>query len=429
MEQNGKTVEVKQGSYITLRFKPEEGAAGFFVDPEQRSLRAQPGTFHLAKGMIGFLRAVEPGETKIVVLGSLPATKNPENRTLMNVNANKNADDSFNWAGYEKVGGPFQSVKGAWTVTAPAATAGEWAAWIGIDGAVSTTLIQTGTTQGHSNGFLGVGAGDFFFPWWEVLPDPETTISATVLAGDMMNATVAPLAGLTATPNVPAIWLISLTDSTRGWTFSIAPQPYFGMLSSAEWIMEDPTHCDAFSCGLYTPVSFGNITFDIGDTVMPGNNAAGSPGFIPNDRVVMVAQDGTPVASPSVTDCDHDGFTVGFGATPPAAPGPFFTTLILAQGFVGIPYSGSLLVTGLSSPSASKFQTAQTFMPPGLTTNTSTGKITGTPTTAGTYTFDAVVNDVATGATCDNQVSIKIGRSIHRPHCFYWAALGTWICL
>ncbi|HZM02375.1 MAG TPA: putative Ig domain-containing protein, partial [Candidatus Saccharimonadales bacterium] len=59
-------------------------------------------------------------------------------------------------------------------------------------------------------------------------------------------------------------------------------------------------------------------------------------------------------------------------------------------------FSGSLSVSGGSAPY--KFSIVAGALPPGLTLNTNTGAITGTPTTAGSYTFTAGVTD-ATGTT------------------------------
>lgn len=58
---------------------------------------------------------------------------------------------------------------------------------------------------------------------------------------------------------------------------------------------------------------------------------------------------------------------------------------------VGVAYSAAFTVTGGSSPFAYSIKSGS--LPPGLSLSSSTGKITGTPTTAGTYTFTAQVKD------------------------------------
>ena len=55
------------------------------------------------------------------------------------------------------------------------------------------------------------------------------------------------------------------------------------------------------------------------------------------------------------------------------------------QGTVGTAYTATFTVTGGTAPFT--YSKDSGTLPPGLTLGTSTGKLTGTPTTAGTYTF------------------------------------------
>lgn len=63
----------------------------------------------------------------------------------------------------------------------------------------------------------------------------------------------------------------------------------------------------------------------------------------------------------------------------------------LAAGVVGTPYSGTLKAAGGTAPLTLSVSSGS--LPPGLSFNAATGAITGTPTTAGTYTFTAKVVD------------------------------------
>ncbi len=78
-------------------------------------------------------------------------------------------------------------------------------------------------------------------------------------------------------------------------------------------------------------------------------------------------------------------------------------------GIAGFAYSSSLVATG--GVPGYTFSITSGSLPPGLTLNTSTGAITGTPTTVGTFAFTAKVVD-STGATGEHttskQCSIKI---------------------
>jgi hypothetical protein len=110
--------------------------------------------------------------------------------------------------------------------------------------------------------------------------------------------------------------------------------------------------------------------------------------------------DGAPNTSQTSTFTvqvsDYDGATaatpVQFSITV-AAPTPIQASASLPQGFLGAPYSGSItssggvpqLVYGISSGS----------LPAGLTLNTSSGQITGTPTATGTSSFTILITDSA----------------------------------
>jgi large repetitive protein len=67
------------------------------------------------------------------------------------------------------------------------------------------------------------------------------------------------------------------------------------------------------------------------------------------------------------------------------------TQASLPAGKVGVPYSGGFSVTGGVPPYT--WSIAQFALSPGLTINSSTGQITGTPTQAGSFSFRARVVD------------------------------------
>ena len=87
------------------------------------------------------------------------------------------------------------------------------------------------------------------------------------------------------------------------------------------------------------------------------------------------------------------------------SPPALALTCASANAQVGVPYSSALVATGGVPPYA--FSIISGSLPPGLTLNPTTGAITGTPTTEGTYNYTAKVVD-STGATVTTACSITV---------------------
>lgn len=89
-----------------------------------------------------------------------------------------------------------------------------------------------------------------------------------------------------------------------------------------------------------------------------------------------------------------------------AGSGPTITTSSpLTGGTVGVSYSNTLAATGGSTPYT--WSCSGCTLPPGLSLS-SAGAITGTPTTAGVYTFTPTVTDNASAVDNDNLFSLTI---------------------
>jgi hypothetical protein len=138
---------------------------------------------------------------------------------------------SLNWAGYVAINGGYTSVSGSWKVPNPTGNGSTMTAdssWIGIGGAFSSDLIQTGTMNFVSSSGQVTSAA-----FYELLPDAALEIAAmNISPGDLMFATIIETSA--------ANWQISLTDNTTGQNFS-ANVSYSSSHSSAEWIEEDPS--------------------------------------------------------------------------------------------------------------------------------------------------------------------------------------------
>ena len=84
---------------------------------------------------------------------------------------------------------------------------------------------------------------------------------------------------------------------------------------------------------------------------------------------------------------------------------PSLTFAAPPGGEVGVAYSDALTVGGGTAPYAWSVSTGT--LPPGLTLNPSTGLLSGTPTTAGSYSFSVLVTD-SSGQTAGNAVTLPI---------------------
>jgi len=103
------------------------------------------------------------------------------------------------------------------------------------------------------------------------------------------------------------------------------------------------------------------------------------------------------------------------GCTIVISPTPLTVSCPASTGKVGQPYSSAIVASGGTSPYT--FQIITGSLPPGLTLNSSTGAITGTPTTAGSYTFTTKVTDSTGGTalTTTKQCTITITKPPSPP--------------
>jgi hypothetical protein len=82
------------------------------------------------------------------------------------------------------------------------------------------------------------------------------------------------------------------------------------------------------------------------------------------------------------------------------------TTSVLPDGMVGVPYGAQLDVSGGQQPYTWQIAQGSAPLPPGLSLSSS-GVISGTPTTAGTFTFTVTVME-AGSRTRSRTLSITI---------------------
>jgi Peptidase A4 family len=181
---------------------------------------------------------------------------------------------SYNWGGYVVYNSTYSVTKVAasWTVptivgatstTCPDAqmTWDSNSVWIGIDGAFSPTVEQTGTS---ADCFYGVPQ---YYAWYEFYPAGSVLLPFTVSPGDHITASVV-YAGLNAT-KVPT-FKATLTDTTTGSTYTSPKTAVPGAVrESAEWIDESPYYDGFLGLTHVTSVTFSGATATINGVAHP----------------------------------------------------------------------------------------------------------------------------------------------------------------
>jgi Peptidase A4 family len=228
------------------------------------------------------------------------------------------ANSSNNWFGYqqgvlEKKDTLFHSITGTWVV--PKATqhtkgqAEHAADWIGIGGGcdnstctvTDNTLIQDGTEENVSK--KGKAS---YSAWWEIIPEPSTSIHMKVEPGDHMSSSII------ETPKDSENWRITLRDLTRHETFT-KKTDYASSYATAEWIEETPLVLGT-SPGLAALPNLTSPVFDHGTV----NSAPAN--LKPSQRINLVNSNKKVIGAPSAPDPDRDGFNACTWATSCKAP-------------------------------------------------------------------------------------------------------------
>jgi hypothetical protein len=230
------------------------------------------------------------------------------NAATLTVSAAPPLEQSSNWSGYADMSSGFSAVNGQWTVPTLSCTSATSysAAWIGIDGATSSTVEQDGTEHDCSGGVASYDA------WYEMFGDSAVNngnevelapSSYPVYPGDAMTATVSV---------ANSIWTLTISDAgslahIHNWQFSTNINYTGAAQSSAEWVVERPEICYIFfGCSLTTLANFGSVTFT--NSTATDNGTTGPISATSYAGIEMV-NNATPIAVPGSLDPTGTIFT------------------------------------------------------------------------------------------------------------------------
>jgi hypothetical protein len=208
---------------------------------------------------------------------------------------------STNWSGYATFQGgtDFTAVRGRWiqpSATCPVNKAQYASFWIGLDGYNSSSVQQIGTDADC------VGQNQpAYYAWFEMYPEPPHSVPVAIHPGDQIIARITTNNGR---------FRLTLTNQTTGKSFSTTEKNTSARLSSAEWIAEAPSGCNAHGCKVLPLANFGTVDFTGSYTTGDGHEGSISDAAWHRDRITMVNSNNVPKAVPGPLNPNGTAFEV-----------------------------------------------------------------------------------------------------------------------
>ena len=241
----------------------------------------------------------------IVLSFLMTASALPVSQLTLAPRAHDASSNSTNWSGYAVTGasGSVSDAKGSWVVPAIQGTCpgtNQYSSfWVGIDGFNSGTVEQTGTDSDCQNGV------PTYYAWYEFYPHPSFLINGlTVHPGDHMTAD--------ASFNGRS-FVVTITDTTTGTSFSTSAKVRSAQRSSAEWIAEAPSS----SGGTLPLANFGTVSFSSCTATISGTTGTIGSFGAAVQQITMVSNSGAVKAQPSALSGSGDGFSVTWKSSGP----------------------------------------------------------------------------------------------------------------
>jgi hypothetical protein len=260
---------------------------------------------------------------------------------------------------------------------------------------ITTTALASGTTGSAYNQALAATGGLQPYMWSTVL----TAATTSLPAGLSLNSSTGIISGTPTSAGTSTV-TFRVTDANNGMSNKLLGITIYGPLGITTSSLPTGTTGTAYSQTLAATGGKTPYNWSITTGILPtGLSLAGSTGVISGTPTTT----GTSTFSVQVKDANNTTSTktLSISIYAPLTIG----TSTLPAATRGVAYSQTLTATGGKTPYAWSISSGN--LPAGLTLNSSTGVISGTPTTKGTSSFTVKVTD-ANAIAATKSLSITV---------------------